>query len=392
MHRVASVFLVVAACARPGTTPNAPVPPEPPGTDGKATETAAKPADPTPAKPADPTAPPATPAAKAPHDASIAAPKPTVKLVSAGNGKKSKLAIAAIAGKLPVDVELGFSVKQDEKRETLPGIVFHADADVSATSNDATTYKLAVTKVEVHDVPDETRPPHFEDALAALAGLSINGSVHGDGTRTDITLHHDSVDPPTAGTIDQLVKPGILPWWPVLPGDAIGQGAKWQVTTARSIGLSPTDQLEITETVDFELVTRKDKSAEIKGTIKIDGAAQEIAGAKITNIGGGGTFTATLVDGLFATTHAADLTKVNVEVPGETPAGPPTSELKFSNDVVATKERGPRAAARGARASRCARPPGPRSTRDGPGRAPSRSPTRSPRSRRAARRSRRRAR
>ena len=35
--------------------------------------------------------------------------------------------------------------------------------------------------------------------------------------------------------------------------------------------------------------------------------------------------------------HADVLTKFNVEVLGETPAGPHTFELKFSNDVVAKK-------------------------------------------------------
>lgn len=334
MKRLACVLLI-AACSRPGTTPNAPVSPEPPIPIADT-----KPTEPTPTPPAKPGEPP-TPPPKSAHDTSIAVPKTTVKLVSPGTGKRTKLAIAAPAGKLPVDFELGFAVQQDGKGQILPGIVFHADADVAATDHGATAYKLAVTKVDVHDLPDETRPPRFEELLGSLVGLAIGGSVNGDGTRSDITLHHDSTDPGTAGTIDQLVKPGILPWWPVLPADAIGAGAKWQVTTPRQIGLTPTDLLSITETVDFELVSRKDKTAEIKGTVKIDGAPQDIGGAKISNIAGGGTFTATLVDGLFSTTHTDVTTKFNVEVPGEPPdpahPGPHTFELKFTNDVAAKK-------------------------------------------------------
>ena len=329
MNRLAYVLLI--ACARPGSTPNSPIPPEPPSTEPK-------PAEPIATKPDEPSKPsPPPPPAKEAHDASVTTAKPTVKLVSAGSGKKSKLAIAATAGKLGVDWELGFTATSDGKGQTLPDIVFHTDADVSATANDTTAYKLVLKGIDLKDVPGETRPDHFELALAPLAGLVIAGSVHGDGTRTDIALHHDSVDPQTAGAIDQLVKPGILSWWPVLPADAIGTGAKWEVTTPREIGLSPEDMLKVDETITYELVSRKDKTAEIKGTIKVTGAVQDIAGAKITNIGGGGTFTATLVDGLFATTHADVATRFEVAVPEEKGTGTHKFELKFSNDVVAKK-------------------------------------------------------
>jgi hypothetical protein len=87
--------------------------------------------------------------------------------------------------------------------------------------------------------------------------------------------------------------------WPVLPTEPVAPGAKWTVTTTQKLA----DQLDVTQTTDYQLVSHKGNAWVIKGTTKITGADQDISAAqggpktKVGKISGTGTTDATISAG-----------------------------------------------------------------------------------------------
>ena len=91
----------------------------------------------------------------------------------------------------------------------------------------------------------------------------------------------------------QLIKLSLMPMWVVCPKEAIAPGAKWQVTVSQKLA----GQLDVTQTTDYELVTKKGKAWTIKGATKVSGQDQTVGDGKIGKIGGTGITEVTLNEG-----------------------------------------------------------------------------------------------
>src|SRR5262249_44570395 len=112
-----------------------------------------------------------------------------------------------------------------------------------------------------------------------------------------------------------------LPKLPVLPKEAIAAGAKWQVTSTGKLA----EQLEVTYTTEYQLVTRKGNTATIKGTTKVTGIDKTIetpaqgqnpsVKTVMSKIKGFGSLDATLIDGaLYPALKSEVLTGFSVSV------------------------------------------------------------------------------
>jgi hypothetical protein len=326
-----AALVLGAACTHSDTPVNEPqLPPEPgAGSDGSAAGSASAGSG-SAVEAAKPPMPPAPPA-KVAHDAKISASEAKVKLVSAGTGKKQKLAIVgAVGAKTPVDITIGVGVKQGPQDQTLPAIVLHGDAEVSTADKTQAAYRIAVSGVEAKDIAGESRPPNFDKTVANLIGLAISGTVNANGSIGDVALHHDAVDPTGIELIEEVVVPGYLPMWPVLPAEAVGAGAKWQVTATRLLR----EKLAFEVTTDYELVSVSAKGFEVKGTVSLAGKEQDVDGAKVGQIGGGGAFTCKIDNGMFGVTHA----ELKIDFTATVPTGPNGQtqsvpfEFRFSTD------------------------------------------------------------
>ncbi|HEY5950502.1 MAG TPA: DUF6263 family protein [Kofleriaceae bacterium] len=244
----------------------------------------------------------APPVPKGPVELTLEAPKVTVKLVSAGKGKKAALKHSSKAGdKQAVELTMDFTGKQTlppemggAQEQISPTVVLLADVESKEVAADgATKFNMTINGVDARDVPGAQKTSaDYKPALASLNGATIAGSVNSNGSFTDLTLH---IEKPDQHTIDAvgLFKLSLLPMWPVLPTEAIGAGAKWTVTTTTKVA----DRLEVTQTTDYQLVSKKGKAAVIKGTTKITGAEQKIEDAQFGAIGGSGTTEATINEG-----------------------------------------------------------------------------------------------
>jgi hypothetical protein len=278
-----------------------------------------------------PPAPPQPPPKQA-HDTVINADVPVVKLLSPGGGRRTKLVIASTVGtKQAIDLTVDVGVKQDIQDQTLPAIVLHGDVDIATADKASAAYHVTVSKVEAKDVTGETRPPQFETIVNGLVNLAITGSVNANGSVGTLTMHHDAADPQTMGLMEQVLAPGLLSPWPVLPADAVGTGAKWEVTTPRKLR----DKLTYTETTDYELVSVTAKGFEVKATTKLSGSAQEVDGAHIDAITGTGASTFASTAGVFGTSHGDLKLDFNALVPDKTGQMQTVPfEFRFATDVA----------------------------------------------------------
>lgn len=326
---VVAALLLAAACTHNDTAINEPqLPPEPGDGSGSAGSGSGSAVAEAPKLPATPPPPPA----KVAHDAKISGVESKVKLVSAGTGKKQKLAIVGTAGaKTPVDLTIDVGVKQGPQDQTLPAIVMHGDAEVATADKATAAYHIAVSAVDAKDVAGESRPASFEKTIASLVGLSISSEVHANGTTGDTVLHHDAVDPTGIELMEEVVVPGYLPMWPVLPAEAVGQGAKWQVTSTRLLR----EKLAFDVVTDYELVSVSAKGFEVKATVSLTGKEQDVDGAKVGGISGTGAFTAKMDNGLFGVAHGdlkIDFTATVPTGPGQTQSVP--FEFRFTTDLA----------------------------------------------------------
>ena len=133
--------------------------------------------------------------------------------------------------------------------------------------------------------------------LSKIAGLTIDGRRASNGAASEIALR---IENPPAHAKDALALiRQALPTVPVLPGQAIGAGARWQVTSAVQIA----GKLEVTEVTDYEVVAHDGATWTIKGITKVSGKDQIVEDARITAISGAGASETRLTEGALYPAH-----------------------------------------------------------------------------------------
>ncbi len=259
-------------------------------------------------EPAKPAAPPKDPD---PIDVPLEMGKATYKLASPGKGTKAVIKIAATAGATQqVELALDFAGKQIAPTElggtledVAPTLVLASDVVVGDVTADGSKFKISVTGVDARDRKGaKATREQFKGELGVLNGIQFSGAVSPSGQISGLSLH---VEKPTQTTLAalELVKISMMPMWPVVPTEAIGVGAKWTVTTPYTIA----NQLQATQTTDYEVVSHKGTAWVIKGKTKLDGKDQTIKDNKFEKIGGTGGVDVTLTDGVFMPTSATTL-------------------------------------------------------------------------------------
>ena len=262
------------------------------------------PATPLPADPApveakkEPPAEPAKPQPLGPVEVKIPSAPVTVKLVSAGKGKKAPLRYSAKAGeKQQVELAMDFSAKQTEngasQDQIVPTIVLVGDAETKAVDKDGNAeYTLTVNTTDAKDVAGSQIPAaKFRTVLGSLAGLTISSSLAANGAVGDVTMRVEKPTDMSAGALELIRL--TLPAFPVLPKEPVGVGAKWQATSTAKLA----DKLDVTQVTDYELVAHKGTTWTIKGKTKVTGADQKMQGGDVSAIKGSGSSEATLADG-----------------------------------------------------------------------------------------------
>jgi len=313
MRRYLMVALVAAAACTKKTDPLPPMPPDPPPKPE-----AEKVAEPPP-KPAEP------PPKPQPVDASLAAPKVTVKLVSPGKGKRAPLKVTPKAGaKQAIELALDFGqrAEQGTNKEADPILtfVFAGDAEVKDVDKDgAATYGVVVTDVDARAVGatvSADKLAALKQDLAVLKGLVIGGAIAANGSGSELKLHLDAAGDKGRAALELLQL--ALPTWPVLPVEPIAVGAKWQVVAVTKMVQTP---IEVTHTTEYELVAHKGDAWTIKGTTKVTGTDQSFGPAQVSKIGGTGTIEVAVVDGaLYPTMKTTLSTEFVAAKTGEQPA------------------------------------------------------------------------
>ena len=286
MSRLAVLLIaVVTACGGKSTPP--PTTPLP----------ADKPPEPE-AKKEPPPAPEKPPEPLGPVEVKIPASAVSVKLVSAGKGKKAPLRYSAKPGdKQQVELAMDFSAKQTEngtsQDQIVPTIVLTGDAETKTVDKDGNAaYTLTVNTTDARDVAGSQIPAEkFRTVLGSLAGLTISSSLGANGAVGDVTMRVEKPTEMSAGALELIRL--TLPSFPVLPKEPVGVGAKWQATTSAKLA----DKLDVTQVTDYELVAQKGTSWTIKGKTKVTGADQKMQGGDISAIKGTGSSEATLADG-----------------------------------------------------------------------------------------------
>jgi len=298
MRRVLLGLLVVVGCGGGSHKSTTPPPPLPEAKAEPAPAPEPKPDD----KPAQP------PAPTEPVEVTLAAPQVKVKLVSAGKGKKEALKLTPKAGdKQPVEIAMDFAGKTTAppelggtQEQIAPTVVLAGNLETKDVSADgAAQFQMTVDNVDARDMAGAKTPAdEFKKNLASLNGMTIGGTVNGNGSTSDLKLRVEKPDAASKEALG-LIHLSLLPMWPVLPTEPVGTGAKWTVTTTQKLA----DQLDVTATTDYQLVSHKGNNWVIKGTTKITGADQDISAAqggpktKVGKISGTGTTDATISAG-----------------------------------------------------------------------------------------------
>ncbi|MEJ7602927.1 MAG: hypothetical protein WKG01_33875 [Kofleriaceae bacterium] len=259
-------------------------------------------------KPVVPTPPPAP---VGPLEATIPATSTTVKLVSAGKGKKEALKLTAKPGtKQDVEIALDFTLKQSagaqSAEEVVPTMVLGGSAETKTAEGGNFAHAFVVSKTDARETAGAKVPmDKFRAAVASLQGLEIAGSVGANGSTGAVTMKIEKQSEATAQAFE-LVRL-TLPAWPAFPVEAVGAGAKWKATTTTRIA----NRLEVDQVTDYELVSHKNGTWTIKGKTKITGKDQEMGTgaekAKVSKIAGAGTTEITLADGALYPSHKSSV-------------------------------------------------------------------------------------
>ena len=249
-----------------------------------------------------------------PLEVKVEVPAATVKLVSAGKGKKAPLKYTPTAGaKQDVEVVMSFAqtaaMNGQSDEQAVPPIVLTGEAETkSVDANGKAEYAFVISSVDAKpDAKGAVPLDKFKIAIASLGGLVVSGSVDAAGTMTEPVLRIEKPDQFSTGALDLLKT--TLPKWPVFPKEPVGVGAKWKAT--RTMVLKPNAQsdagIEMTHVTDYELVSKKGSTSTIKAKTTITGKEQQIGDAKITKIGGKGSSEITLEDGALYPSYTTNL-------------------------------------------------------------------------------------
>lgn len=279
-------------------------------------------------KPAEPT--PEPPKPLPPLEVKVEVPAVTVKLVSAGKGKKAPLKYTAKAGtKQQVEVVMSFaqtaSVDGQSDAQVVPTIVLAGEAETKAVdASGKAEYALAVASTDARDVEGAAVPvDQFKVALASLSGLVISGSVDANGATAETVMRIEKPDKLSAGALD-LIKI-TFPAWPVLPKEPVGVGAKWQTTSNNTLRAAPGDKgIEMTHVTNYELVSKTGPTYTIKSKTTVTGKDQEYKGGKISKINGTGTSEIKLDEGALYPTSTG-----SIETNLTASEGPKSMQLAF---------------------------------------------------------------
>ena len=330
-------MVVAAGCGgkQKSTTPPPPLP--------EAKAEAPKPEDkPKEDKPAEP--PPG------PLEVTVPAPNVTqVKLVNGGKGKKAALKLTPKVGtKQQVELAIDFRGKstglgQDDKEDVMHTVVLSGEAEVKNVDKDGNAdYQLTVAATDARNAAGASMSlDQAKAVVASLQGLAITGTVHPNGSAGDVKLKMDKAPQLAQGAV-QLIKLA-MPTLPVLPKEPVAPGAKWQVTSTTKFA----DQLDITQTTEYQLVSHKGNAWQIKATTKVSGQdqtkdvpaeqGQPAAKTKFSKIGGGGTLDATLTDGSLYPTLKSELQTaftVTLSAPGTDKTVEGTLDMKQGAQIT----------------------------------------------------------
>ena len=330
MNRV-SLLLVACLVACGGSKPKqqnlAPLPDDKPTEQAKPQDTA-KPAEPAP-----------EPKPLPPVEVTVDVPPATIKLVSAGRGKKAPLKYVPTAGsKQQVEMVTRFAqtaaVNGESGEQAVPPIVLAGEAETKAVdASGKAEYALVMASVDARDEPNNAVPAEkFKVAIASLAGLVISGSVEPNGVTTASTLRIEKPDQFTTGALDLLKA--TLPTWPVFPKEPIGVGAKWKATRTHILRPTAAVAIEMEHVTDYELVAIKGKTATIKSKTKITGKDQTLPDtSKISKISGTGTAEITIEQGALYPSYTSNLeSKLTVTAPDKSEQ---QHGFKIANSVTA---------------------------------------------------------
>lgn len=288
-----AIVIALAACGSKAKPQLAPLPDDP------------KPAE---AKPAEPPPPPPPPAPLPPLDVTVPAQETTVKLISKGRGQPKQIRYPGKAGdKQKIELALDFgsteSMGEETQDTTMPTLLLSGEVETKAVDNDGIVYALAISAVDLRDVPnaksalsgDERAKelPKLKEALSSLGSLVIGGRMGATGAPRELALRIEKPDARSAGALEvvQLTMPSL----PVLPKEAVALGAKWKTTMTTKLA----GKIEIKVVTDYEVTAAKGSAWTIRGKTAISGADQTLETAKISKIKGSGTSEMTLGAGLF---------------------------------------------------------------------------------------------
>ena len=298
MRRLSLIVLAVAACGgSPKPPPTTPLPED----TKPATPAPTAAATPTPPAPA-PAEPPAQP--KGPVELKIPPQQTTVKVVSAGTGKKQVMRYTPKAGaKQTIELAMDFTGKQDTEEKVVPTLVLIGDAETKAIDGDGNAdFTVTITGTDARSVTGSQIPvDQFKTVLGGLSGLTIGGKLGASGTAGEVTIRLDNASRDLGDAL-QLIRL-TLPTLPVLPKEPIGVGAKWQSTTSAKL----VERLDVTQVTDYQVVSHKGTTWTITGKTKVTGKDQSIENSKVSAITGTGTSEATIADGVLYPTYKSSL-------------------------------------------------------------------------------------
>jgi hypothetical protein len=245
----------------------------------------------------------AMPMPGAPLEARIAAAQTTVKVISDGKGKKQVLRYVARGGaRQALEIAIDFTGRQDTDEEVVPTIVLSGEAETRAVDKDGgADLVLTVSAVDVRPVAGAGSVDQYRPVLSKMAGLVIDGKRAANGATGEVTLRIPN--PPSHARDALALIRQAMPTVPVLPGQPIGVGARWQATSALQIA----GKLDVTEVTDYEVVAHDGQAWTIRGTTKVSGKDQDVDDARITAIGGAGASETRLTEGALYPVHKESL-------------------------------------------------------------------------------------
>ena len=170
-----------------------------------------------------------------------------------------------------------------------------ADVETKEVAADGSAkFRVTVSGVDARDIAGAKTPgADFKKDLASLTGATIEGTVGAERLNdADLKMRVEKPDEHTLGAIGSHQA--------VADADLAGAADRADRARREVDGHDEqkvADQLEVTQTTDFQLVSTKGKDWTIKGTTKVTGTEQDIEGAKFGGIAGEGSTEATLNQG-----------------------------------------------------------------------------------------------